>query len=159
MSILRAMEGGDSRHKYSARAAYNFPGFRQGEVLDIDTKNVLCGRQASETQLWILMATYFFSVAASQILMFEPASTDLRKAACVVVGCIGLILPAVLLTLSNRQLLYRILCRSFMYNHFSALPLSMSLLVLLSRVSQAELSLLPLLLESMSVCITYPLGN
>ena len=114
MSILRAMEGGDSRHKYSARAAYNFPGFRQGEVLDIDTKNVLCGRQASETQLWILMATYFFSVAASQILMFEPASTDLRKAACVVVGCIGLILPAVLLTLSNRQLLYRILCRSFM---------------------------------------------
>lgn len=114
LSIIRVMEGGDSRHKYSARAAYNFPGFSQGEVLNIDPTNVLCGRQTTERQLWILVATYYISVVGTQVLMFEPATTVTRKVSCVTVGCIGLALPFMLLTLSNRQLLFRILCKSFM---------------------------------------------
>lgn len=114
ISIIRAMEGGDSRHKYSARAAYNFPGFRQGEVLDIDTTNVVCGKEASAKQLWFLVVLYYVCVIGTQVLMFEPAATWGRKAGCVAVGSIGLLLPFVLLTLANRQLLFRILCRSFM---------------------------------------------
>ena len=114
LGVVRHMEGGESRHMYSARAAYNFPGFKQGEVLNIDTRNTVSKIQTGNNALWLLVAAYCAAVAATQIILAKPADTTARKVACVVVGSFSLMLPFILIALSNRQLLFRILCRSFM---------------------------------------------
>lgn len=113
LTVIRRMEHGAERHHWSARASFSFPGFRQGEVLNIDTENTVCCT-SNNNVLSALVCSYYIAVACTQALMFQPATTAILQCGCVVMGIIGFLLPFLLLTLANRQLLHRILCRSFM---------------------------------------------
>lgn len=104
LHTIASFKGGDV--KYSARAAFHFPDFTSGEVLDI-VPTARCGYHPSA-----LVVLFYVITIASFVVTLFPARTVFLRVCCVVVGSLSVFFLLVLLLSSNKKLLYRILMRS-----------------------------------------------
>lgn len=103
-------------YKYSARASYDFEssGYRQGMCVDIDPKNTVGCAMKSKSMQWGFIVYIYVGVAAACTLLFYPAHSFLRKVGCCIVGCIAISMPFICILNTNKQLFWRIMCKSML---------------------------------------------
>lgn len=115
LHTVQHLNSGDQPHRYSARASYNFPHFRQGEVLNIHREHTLgCCGSVSNSKSFLIVFSYLILICITQLIMTVEVETLLQKTVCAGLGSLGILLPVFLLLLSNKKLLRRIMLRSFM---------------------------------------------
>lgn len=103
---------GHSPYNYSARASFQYSDFKQGVVLDIDRRKTLSGIYLDDRgAIAFLLSLTALHVGCGYLLLNEP-KTDAEKTACASLALLTLFLYFVFIAVSNRQLLFRILCRS-----------------------------------------------
>ena len=105
LNSIASFRGGDER--YSARASFHFPGIVSGEVLDINVADRLCS-----LNLYLVVAAFYCVAIPSFLVLLWPASTFVLRVACVSLGGCTILLCFILLLLSNKKLINRILLHS-----------------------------------------------
>ena len=107
LHAIASFNGRDT--KYSARASFHFPGgFSSGEVLDIDTHDVM-GCSISNT---LIVLSFYVVTGASFVVLLFPATSILLQTVCIVLGILTTLLLLLLFSSANKKLLKRILLRS-----------------------------------------------
>lgn len=103
---------GHSPYNYTAKASYNYPGLKQGLVLNIDRRNTLSGRFIDTRGSWLFLLSLLFTHVLSAALLTHEPITIFQKILCALSTVLTTTLYCFFIVVSNKQLLQRILLRS-----------------------------------------------
>ena len=110
-SILQ--HGSDPNH-YSAKASFHFDSFKQGVVLNVNKKKTITGYVLTKKKSKVLLFMQFgLLVICAAALLFEPKTVFL-KTCCIFIFVVEFVLFCCFVAVSNKQLLQRIMLKSFL---------------------------------------------